>query len=417
MATVYWKSGTPKVAQVNTWTFATAGSAGDVITVTIGQKSWTYTTTSGTIATFLPLFLTAINALDSSVYPEFAEITFTNPTSSTIVGTAKTAGKPFTCTLATNSAGTTINSGSSSTGTATTVSKGPEDVTTAANWSGGAVPSTGDTIIIDLEGARLKYGLNQSAITAAVRRILAKDVQIGLPKTNTDGVAYPEYRPDYWQMTATSDYVNTTSGRIKLDNGTGQTTLEVANSGNGVETNVPAVLIKGTHSSNEFNIFGGNVGFAYFAGESCTLNTLRIDAGATVTCGFGCTNNTLNNYGGTLTLYSAIVTALNHPGAAAAKTTIEGSGAVAQITSQGGTITYNSTGALGGNTILGINAVLTFDQDQRAKTVTNPIQVFSPNARVSDSFGVVSGGLTIQFKNCVGSLKLKPNAQVVITYL
>ncbi len=416
-STISWKSGAPAIAQINTWTFATAGSIGDVITVTIGSKSWTYTTTSATISVFLPLFLNAINALASSVYPEFAEITWTNPTASTIIGTSKTAGKPFTATLATNSAGTTINGGASSTGTATLVSSGPYDASTAANWSGGVVPVTGDTVIIDREGTRIYWGLNQSGVVAASRRIVTQDCIIGLPKINTDGPAYPEYRPDYWQMTATLDYLNTASGRIKLNQGTGQTTFTQDMSGSGIETNVPAVLLCGSHASNVWNFFGGQASLQQFQGDAFTANVLRLDAGTTITCGPNAVLNTINNFGGNLLVNGAIVTALNHPGTGAAKTQIEGSGAVAQITLQGGSCIYDTIGTLGGNTVLGNNASLTFDNDQRPKTVTNPISIYSPSVRFSDQFGVISGGYTLSYVNCVGTLRLKPNSSAVIASL
>jgi hypothetical protein len=203
---------------------------------------------------------------------------------------------------------------------------------------------------------------------------------------------------------------------IKLDHGTGQTTFQMDASGSATD-GVPAVLLCGTHASNAWNLFGGSVGFAWFSGDAARVNVGRLDAGATVTCNSGCVNDTWNNFGGTLTINSAVSAAVNHPGIAAAKTRIEGSGACAQITSQGGNIWYNSIGALGGNTVLGNNAGFSLDEDQRTKTITNPIQVFSANVRVLDNFGVVSGGLTVQYKNCVGKPTLKPNSQVVISAL
>jgi hypothetical protein len=52
---------------------------------------------------------------------------------------------------------------------------------------------------------------------------------------------------------------------------------------------------------------------------------------------------------------------------------------------------YNTTGALGGATVVTGQATLDFSQDMRAKTVTNPIEVYSPDAKVIDPFKVVSG--------------------------
>src|ERR1019366_5154315 len=110
MSTINWTGSAPAVAGVTTWTFATAGTIGDIITVTIGSKTVTYATTSATIATFLPLFKAFLSALSATIYPEFAEVTWGN-TSTTITATTITAGKPSVVNVSTNSVGTTINSG------------------------------------------------------------------------------------------------------------------------------------------------------------------------------------------------------------------------------------------------------------------------------------------------------------------
>src|ERR1019366_7666623 len=146
-----------------------------------------------------------------------------------------------------------------------------------------------------------------------------------------------------------------------------------------------------------------------FAADSCHLHTLNQGPGTKVICGAGCTNDTLNNYGGTLTVNSAIGTALNHPAAAGGTTTIYGTGAVAQITMQSGRLNYNTAGTLGGNTVLGGNASLTFDGDLRVKTVTNPVLIESSSVQYSDANGVVSGGATLKYVNCTGAPRLKPN--------
>ena len=416
MATRYWLGGAAPIAQVQDYLFAGTWLVGETITVAIGNKSVTFTIASATIATFLDTLVDAYNALSRTVYPEIAEQTASFDTA-TFSLTADTAGKPFVCTISTNSASGTIDGGASSTGTGNPVSSGPEDVSTAANWSAATVPVTGDTVIVDREGARLKYNLDQSGVVAAVRRITARDVEIGLPPINKDGTEYSEYRDTYWRMTATLDYVNTESGRIKLDHGTGQTSYEQDGSGTGRDRGVPAVLLKGTHASNTWNIFGGNAGLAWYGGDTAVYNVLNVQARTTVKLGIGCTGNTINNYGGALTVNAAISTALNHPSAAGGTTTIEGTGAVAQITAQSGIINYNTTGTLGGNTELGGNAHLTMDGDQRAKVVTNPIKIYSPQARFSDKNGVITGGYTLEFHNCVGSLVLRPDSQVVVSAL
>lgn len=534
MASIYWTGGAPAVAQVQSFAFAGTWETDDYIKITIGSKTVYVVAGSATTTTVIDNVVTAWNALSSSVYPEFAEITASR-SSSNLLLTADTAGKPFTATLTPlesdlSAAGAnTIGGGTTATtGTVSTATSGPYDVSIAANWSGGAIPvgaiaaapvqsaasaisggtltdtstfywvvtainangetvksnernltiaapnqtatiswaavtnatsykvyrgtaagtygatslvasttaltlndtgaalssgtppvsstAIGDTVTIDKEGARLRYNLDQSTISLASRRIVARDVEIGLPPENKDGTAYPEYRAQYWQCAATLDFVSTRSNFIRLDHGTGQTTFELANSGGG-RNNVPAVHLCGSHASNSWSILGGSAIFAPYAGDSARVNVGRIDAGAVVVCGFGCVNDTWNNYGGTLTIHSAIATALNHPGTGNARTTIEGAGAVAQITAQGGTVNYNTTGALGGNTLLAGNAFLNFDDDSQVKTVTNPIDLYSASARVADTHGVISGGYTLDFNNCVGRVTLKPNSRIVCSSL
>lgn len=479
MATYTWKGSAPAIAGVKAWKFTTAGTIGDIISVTIGSKTVTYATTSATIATFLPLLVTYLAALDSAVYPEFAEITWSS-TSPNLIATDDTAGKPSIVTVSTNSGTTTINSGAvtdatnatpivitsashglstgtkvtiasvggntaangtwiidvvtantfslrtsvgngaytaggtwtAPTGNTTTVSSGPYSLSTAANYSGGTLPVTGDSLTIDLEGTQILYDLEtQSAVVLAARRITAQTVTIGLPITNPGG--YTEYRATHWQQTATTDYVNTSSQRIKLDHLTGQTLYEQGSSGSGQEQGVGAVSLKGSHASNVVNVFGGQL-----SGDALTAATLRLDAGATVLCGNTCTLGTVNNYGGTLTVNSAIGTALNHPSTAGAKTTIEGSGAVASLQMQGGTVYYNTTGALGGNTVLANSAALIFDDDQQAKTVTNAISIYSPSVRVVDSNGCVTAGFDFRAINCKWiPTGLRSNSKFVTTLL
>jgi hypothetical protein len=399
MATRYWLGGAVAVPQVQTFLFAGTWVVGNKITITYGSLSWVYTIASTTIATFLDALIAAHEALDATDYPAHAEQTATR-SSATLTLTADTAGQPFTVTISTDSAAGTIGGASSSSGTTATASAGPYDVSTAANWSGATVPVSTDTAVIDREGSRLKYGLDQNAVTLAARRIVAQDVEIGLPELNPAG--YPEYRQTYWKIGATSDYVSTASQRIKLDHGTVQTTYLQDASGSAADDTEPAVVLLGTHASNVWNILGGEAGLAFHGGTSAVVATLLADAGASVVCGTGVTIATVNNLGANVLVQSAIGTALNQLSSADALTTIVGSGAVAQITSYGGTIDYRTTGTLGGNTVLGGTAKLTFENDPRARTVTNAIQVNSSQVVVSDPFRTCNAGgtLTLNYVQC-----------------
>lgn len=414
-----WIGGSPATAKVNTYTFAGTWVIGETVTVTVGNEIFIYTITSATIATFLPLLLAAIQALSSTTYPATilpSEIVWTG-TASTIVATSGTAGVPFIATLSTNSALGTINGGASSVGTATVANAGPASFQTAANWSGGTVPAAGDTLILDLEGGAILWDLDLHTVTVALVRCVANQFKVGLPQTNANG--YPEYRATSLMLGITTAYVNAPkSGRIKLDFGSIQTACTIDATGNGLEQNIPALLLKGTHASNAYFFNAGSIGVGFFASVAYTILTAAIGAKATVTLGAGGTVATTNNYGGAMTCYCAIATALNHPTTAAARSTLYGAGAIAQITIQGGTVDDRGTGTIGGNTLIGGAGLLTMDGGTGAITITNPILLESAQAGFSDAYGRVSGGYTIKMVNCIAAkVGIKANSQLIVSSL
>ena len=97
MATTLWVGGGITQTQLETVT-VTAVNAGDAITATIGIHTISYTPIGGdtptTAATALYNKLVA-----AGVYPEFAELTFANPSAGVITVTIGTSGTPFTITF------------------------------------------------------------------------------------------------------------------------------------------------------------------------------------------------------------------------------------------------------------------------------------------------------------------------------
>ena len=391
MATCTWRGGAPAIQQVQTWTFATNPSINDTITVTIGNQAWVYTILSGTLATALAAFQTALSALSSTVYPQFGEITFTNPTGTTIVATNVTAGIPFTVTMATSSGTMTINGGASSTGTATTANSGPNDWNTAANWSSSTVPANSDTVIIDALNVQIYWGLSQTAVTLAVLRIVTdRDNKfiLGLPKVNTsNGTPYPEYRADHLQIGATSCTIRTKGGRTKIDFGTVQTNCAVVTTGQTIEQGVPACLLKGTHASNVLEQIAGDLGGAFFGGESMVILTHNMNGG-TFNGGFGLTQGTIAKNGGAMILNGTISTAATF---ANGTTTIYGSTALPAVTLRGETLNWNSTGILGGTSapVLSNGSSIDLSGDANAKTFANA-PICYDSSFVNDPYKVIA---------------------------
>lgn len=406
MATVRWKGDAKAVAQVTYWTFGGTWEADDLVIVTIGSKSISMAAGSTTIATIIDSLVTTYNALSQSVYPEFAEMTASR-SGSTFVLTADTAGKPFTVTLATTEAnGGGADSQTIGSATDSTTSSGPNDVSVATNYEGGSLPVDGDTLVIDQGSSSLLYNLDRSAVTLAAIIVGPNFTgNIGLPNINTDaGSAYPyyEYRERYLKhgasadATATTITVNGGGGRIKISTNDSQVTLIVKNTGNALEQNIPALLFKGTHASNSVTVQKGSVGVAFFEGETSTLATLNVgyltnvngDSQVVLGSGVTLTDATIKQSGGTLETNSAT--------SGTATITLTGgeltlnSGAQTGLKVQGGTCYYNSTGTLGGNPVVSGSGHLDFSQDLRSKAVTNAVEVYGAQAKVSDPNKVVS---------------------------
>lgn len=171
-------------------------------------------------------------------------------------------------------------------------SSGPEDWNVAANWTGNAVPVTGDDVFIQEATSSIRYGLDQSAVTlASFRQYQAYTGEIGLPTVNAAG--YYEYRPTYLAFAGVTELLigmgeGSGSGRTRIDLGAVESAVTVLNTGGPSEAALPALLLKGTHASNTLLVLEGSVGVAVLATESATLLKLT-QRGGEVTLGSGTT--------------------------------------------------------------------------------------------------------------------------------
>jgi len=419
MSTTRWRGDAPAVAQVQTVTIGT----NDVTTtykVTINGKTVSVPGDAGganSTATDL------LNALKGATVPqEFNEITWTAATN-VVTGTAAKPGKPFT--LAASASGGT---GTISTAV-TTAGSGPNDVSVAANWSAGVLPATGDDIIFDNGASDALYGLAQSAVTPNSITVLPGFTgKIGLPAVNADNASatYFEYRPQYLQYgtTGVGGTVNVTinggAGRIKLDQGSAPAIWNVLNSAQRLESGIPAILLKGSNAANALNVNKGDVGVAFFGGETATLVGVNVGyetnpAGdSTVWLGPGVTlsNAALVQTGGNLTVNSAT-------SGTASITQYDGtltlqSGAQTGLSVLGGTCVFNSTGTLSGTPVIGGSGTLDFSQDLRTKTVINPINVYGAKSKLLDPNKVIAS-LVIDLNQLANSDNLDIGTNIKLT--
>jgi hypothetical protein len=279
---------------------------------------------------------------------------------------------------------------------------GPHHFDDADNWTGGAVPIDADDIVFEESDVDCLYGLSQATVTPASITIRQSFTgKIGLPVYTGE---YYEYRDTYLRIgdPADASTVNITigegagsgSGRIKLDLGGCQTNLLVVDSGT-PEGNASSILWKGTHASNVAQIYKGYVGIGELAGESAVLSKLQVgyrsnqSDDATVVCGENVDVTTWEQTGGTVSTDGDSGTDPTIT-VTAGELTLGGTDGVTQLTIRGGTVYYNCSGTIAGNTVISGDGLLDFSQDMRAKTVTNPIEVYGDEAEVKDPFQVVS---------------------------
>lgn len=397
MASPRWKGAAQAVAQVNTVTVGGTPANGQVYTVTMGlnnSKSVSYTATGVDTNTTIAAALQAL--LAASTIPEFQEVTWTVGTT-VITGTAVTAGKPFTNTSSATGTGTLVTA-------TTTANTGPNNWDNAANWSTNAVPVNADNVYVENSSTSIKYGLAQSGVTLASLNVASSFTgDIGLPEVNADGTAYLEYRAQYLAIGATAVNVGygpgQGSGRIKLDNGAVQTTLNVANTAQGAEQNLEALQWKGTHVSNVVNVTKGTVALAGYGGDAATVATLNVgyvtsqSSDATVRGGAGLTLTTLNMSGGSVDLSAGGLTTVAKVGG----TLTLRAGNVTTLTDDSGTTAYLGTGTVTTWNV-GAGAVADFSQDMRGRTVTT-MNVYK-GATVSDPFATLTVSNPVHLVRC-----------------
>lgn len=392
MATVRWKGGAQAVAQVTT-VQVTAYDAATTYTLTVGSKSVS-TIAAGSVNATASALATAWN---TSTEPELAEVTASSSTD-TVTLTADTAGVPFTASSSVSGGTGTIGAA-----TTTTASAGPNDWSTANNWSGAAVPSTNDTVWVENSADQIKYGLSQSGVTLTALYLPASFTgDIGLPEVNQSGsTAYREYRTRYLTISATTLVIGEGegqgSGRILINTGSNQTALSVHQSTPGLEADLEAIQWKGAHASNAVVVSRGSVGIAGYGGDAATVATLTVgykdspESDAKVRCGSGTSLTTLNQTGGQV-LLGAGLTTVNKSGGTLEIT----AGNVTTLTDDGGLTVYRGAGTIATLSLSG--AAIDFARGGTTRTVTNA--TLYRGSGVNDPLGSVTWTNPVRLGRC-----------------
>lgn len=428
MATKYWLGNSPAVAQVQNYTLAGTWEANDIIRAKIGQKSFDTSAGSTVAATIAQTFVDAWNALSQIQYPEFQEITASR-SGDDIILTADTAGVPFTCSLTplesdgspAGGAEQTIEGAAVATnGSTTTTSTGPNDWSSVMNWSDGAVPADGDTVIIENSSISILYGLSNATVDLTELNIRSTFTgTIGLPDHNGK---YAEYRTTHLTLGTTAGAMTLKvgegdghgSGRIKISIGTvvNICTCVVFATGRGLDAGLPAFLFKAASGANHTLEAYGNseVGVGVLAGDTATIVTLTVAGNAQVRCGTGVTLTTTNvgGRGARLQTESNITTAtITNEGG----THLDLAGNVTTLHVHGGKFDYRGAGTISTANVRD-GGELTFAEDGTTRVVS-ACNAFS-GAIIRDPFKS-TGGIAVAVKTHLKNVTLELGSDLTLT--
>jgi len=399
MANKIWRGDAIAVAQVDTLTVGGTIEVGDKFIVTINGRAVSVSATTTSATTTATEIYNALTTSPVTSYPEFAEITWTNPSAGVVRATAVTAGKPFTLTATTTESDDSAADAQTFTRAATTANAGPKVWGTASNWVGGVAPVSTDDVYIENFSGDILYDLDQNTIDLTSLNIAASFTgKLGLPEINSDNsTSYSEYRPKSLKIGATTVNVGygpgNGSSRIRLDGDSTNSTVNVENTGSPESGFNEALFWKGS-GTNTVNISKGALAIAGFAGETAAVATLRVGFKTNVTGdarvrgGSGLTLTTLNQSGGVVELNAAATTINKIDG----ELTTNTASTITTLTNDSGPYIHNGAGTITTLT-LGGGAKLDCSRNERAFTITNTVQlyegaeIFDPNGRCTMSGG------------------------------
>lgn len=417
MSTKRWVGNAASVSDL--WTIVLSGTVtSQTYTLTINGKSLSYTSTGGdTVATILAILVTLWNQTSPSNPPEFQELVASGVgTVGALTGmiiTGKTPGNPSTISVATGGAATfTI--------TNTTPATGPNDFANAQNWSGGVAPANSDTLVYDNGSVDCLFNLTTTLTGIVVIVNPGYSGKIGLPFINANSqVQYAEYRTTSLTLAGGTVTINAPLiQRCNVAFGAHLATVRVLATGQRLDKYTPVVLLIGGNGSSELDITKGDVATSNYLGTTAdfpVVNTsfsTNAPSDVTLNCGAGTTLGVLNQNGGHVTIQSAVTTATLEQ--AGGVLTIQ-DGSATTVKAMNGTVNVNTTGTIATIDLYN-SATLNFDSDTRAKTVTNPIAVYSNAVTIVDTQHSVNSGTLTLATNGVSSPNVQRGVNSTIVY-
>jgi len=302
-------------------------------------------------------------AWNASTHVYFTGVT-ASVTTDTITFTADTAGVPFVIVASVSGGTGTIGAYS-----ATTASAGPNDWSTAGNWSGAAVPVNDDDVILRDSSVNICWGLDQSAVELdSLTRDKTHTGLIGLDymvfATSADGATTSsldvEYRATALEIDTpilnirrhTGPGTVAGSGRFNLNLGTVACEAVIEDTATqSTDSGRPAVQLEIAQANTNVYIESapGGVGIATEKpGTTSTVGKVSVSATSVATrvlIGEGATITTYEQSGGSNTLQAAAtVTAATVNGG---KLLIDGAFLITTLEVNAGTVVPNNVPAAG----------------------------------------------------------------------
>jgi hypothetical protein len=143
------------------------------------------------------------------------------------------------------------------------------------NYSGGALPSNGDTLNLDgLSSGGLLYNADAITATGLTVNVTNWSAPLGLPEYNPSG--YNEYRATYLNLFATTINYRGACTRAKInigDPGAPCAFTVAATSSQSSQSGLEALLVKGGTATNhiDLEVVKGSVGVAVLPGETAHI--------------------------------------------------------------------------------------------------------------------------------------------------
>ena len=304
-------------------------------------------TASQIAAAFVASWNSSLNPLVSSVVA--------SAVGAVITLTARTAGVPFS--VAASGTGTWSGTGLTSSGVSNT------DYGQGANWSGDAVPTTGDDVTLQEGRVGLLYGLNQSTVEID-EFVIERNCSSRVGRWQDGTLHYLRIAPNSFDIRGSGSL-------IALDFGSENISGYVEGYGSPTQAGLAAIYLKGSNLAT-VEIVRGNVAIAPMVGDVTTIADLLVgcvegQSDATVTVGAGVSLTNLNQSSGRCLLRCAAASAVVSRGA---ELTTEGAGGITTMTVYGNAYP-KSSGTIG---TLNVHGLVDFSRDRTPRTITTLVE-------------------------------------------